>query len=310
MKKILLSLSLLLAILITSCTQQLQWIPFNWEGAQLGDKYFDKSAIFIPVSIDGIPHEFSMQLDLGAVRTNFYGKSLNAYLEAYPDFKQKIDSTKAFYIEGEKCVMFGDVNLNLGSVALNGVDIGYFKGFGEEIPKDSINTASKKHIGTIASDIFEGKILIIDYKNSRMAVADELSEEYKNITYQKYGHVSYGPISIPLQLDGKEQYLMFDTGSSLFSLITSEKNALTIASPEIVETLTVSSWGEDVTAYGLQTNKPIHFGEKELNSSIVYYMDDMEDFFESVGIWGITGNAYFLDNIVVIDYKNGLFGIK
>lgn len=26
--------------------------------------------------------------------------------------------------------------------------------------------------------------------------------------------------------------------------------------------------------------------------------------------WGMTGNAYFLNNVVILDYKNKRFGVK
>jgi hypothetical protein len=37
----------------------------------------------------------------------------------------------------------------------------------------------------------------------------------------------------------------------------------------------------------------------------------MDEFFEeSDALWGLTGNALFLDNIVLIDYINSRFGVK
>ena len=32
--------------------------------------------------------------------------------------------------------------------------------------------------------------------------------------------------------------------------------------------------------------------------------------YHSLHIWGITGNAYFFDHIVILDYTNKLFRIK
>jgi hypothetical protein len=37
---------------------------------------------------------------------------------------------------------------------LTSKNIGIFENFGDEIPKDSVNTKSEKHIGTIAPDLF------------------------------------------------------------------------------------------------------------------------------------------------------------
>jgi hypothetical protein len=51
----------------------------------------------------------------------------------------------------------------------------------DEIPKDSVNTKSEKHIGTIAPDLFQNKILIIDYVNKRICNR-KLPQEYSNAT--------------------------------------------------------------------------------------------------------------------------------
>ena len=56
----------------------------------------------------------------------------------------------------------------------------------------------------------------------------------------------------------------------------------------------------------------VKFGNNTLPSSNVYYIKNpmIADFFKEQNIWGITGNAYFLNKIVIIDYKNSRFGIK
>ena len=33
-------------------------------------------------------------------------------------------------------------------------------------------------------------------------------------------------------------------------------------------------------------------------------------FIDKENIWGITGNSFFLKNIIIIDYKNKKFGVK
>jgi len=82
--------------------QKLNWIPFEWVSDSISGKYYDKLAINIPVSIDGLPHKFTMQFDLGAVTTVIYGNSIAKYLDKYSGFNNKIDSTKSFIINGQK----------------------------------------------------------------------------------------------------------------------------------------------------------------------------------------------------------------
>lgn len=309
MKRIFLLSIVLLSI--SSFGQKLDWIPFNWEGAEVSGKYFDKLAMTIPVSVDKLPHKFNLQLDLGATNTVFYGNSINSYLEKYSNLKSKIDTTLTFRIQSQTNYKLKNVELKLGKVNFGKINIGIFKNFGDEIPKDSINTKTEKHIGTIAPDLFQDKILIIDYAKKRICVTEKLPKEYSNATFLPY-KIKEGRIKIPLNIDGKNEDLLFDTGSSLFSLITTEERANKITVDKVIDSLEISSWGEYYMVYGKEGKSNVKFGSKTLNQSIIYYdkQKGNETFYKEEEIWGITGNAYFLNNIVIIDYKKKLFGVK
>jgi hypothetical protein len=289
--------------------QKLAWIPFNWEGDNVSGKFFDKIAITIPVTIDNLPYKFNMQLDLGAVVTVIYGNSIKLYLEKVPELKNKIDPTLKFHIQGKQNNMFKGVDLKLGNISFGKRNIGYFKDYGDNIIE--INTDSEKNIGTIAPDIFQDRILLIDYPNKRICVMDNLPKEYSNASFQPF-KIKDGRIKIPLNINGKQEDLLFDTGSSLFALTTTEKNADKISNTTIVDSLKIPSWGEYTTVYGKKVNSEISFGNKKLENSIVYFdkVNKYDKFFEKENIWGITGNAYFLNNVVIIDYKNKRFGVK
>lgn len=291
--------------------QKLEWIPFNWEGDSVSGKYFDKLAITIPVTIDNIPHKFNMQFDLGAVETHFYGNAIKPYLDSYKELATKFDTASVFWIQGQKNHKFKSVNLNLGKVPFGKRDIGLFENFGDSISIDSINTSSEKHIGTIAPDLFLDKVLIIDYPNKRICVTDNIPKEFSNATFQKY-KIEHGRIKIPLTINGKKEDLMFDTGSSLFALITTKANATNLSSHKVSDSLKISSWGVFYTLYGKMTSKKIQYGTTALKPVRVYYDEHNRNdkFYEQEKIWGITGNAYFLNNVVIIDYKRQQFGVK
>lgn len=292
-------------------SQKLNWIPFEWVGDSVSGKYFDKLAINIPVSIDGLPHKFNMQFDLGAVTTVIYGNSIAKYLDKYSGFNNKIDSTKSFIINGQKNPMFKNVGLSLGNVSFGERNIGFFKDYGEPIPTDSIYTSTEKHIGTIAPDLFKDKYLIIDYLSKRICVTKNLPRKLAKVDFQSCS-ITSGRITIPFTINGKVENLMFDSGSSMFSLITSEENANQISVNNIVDSLSANSWGDNLTVYGQKINADVKFGNITLAPSNVYYIKNqmIADFFKQQNIWGITGNAYFLNKIVIIDYKNSRFGIK
>lgn len=301
---------LLFVSTITANAQDLKWIPFKWTGDSISGKYFDKSSIVIPVKIENIPADFNMQFDLGAVKTVIYGNSIEPYLDFYPELKNKIDTSKKFLIQGENNPMFTNMSLQMGTTSFKGIEIGYFKNFGVKINKDSILSKTEKHIGTIGPDLFQNKILIIDYPHKRIGVCEELPKQYKSATFQPFKSDDGRP-KIPLVINGKTEYLMFDTGSSIFTMTTTKKDALQVASPKVVDSLSVFSWGKKLTYYGVTINKPIKFGNKVLNGSLVYYdeQETFQDFYKFVNIWGLTGNVFFLKNTVIIDYKNKLFGV-
>lgn len=311
MKVYKLGLSLIILLFIcVGCSQKqsIEWIPFSWVGDTISGKYIEKAYLHIPVKIDDLPHDFTMQFDLGTYGTQFYGNALTPYLDKYPSLANKLGAA-----QGVEDIIFRNVNLQMGTVAFNGVDVWYRKNFGEEIPGDSIHSKTPKHIGTIAPDIFRDKILVIDYKSCRLAVSDSLPAEYKDLQAEVF-EIDEGIIKLLFRINGEECQLMFDTGASPFLLATSEERALEISNSIITDSLSGPLWwGNEITFYGLEVNKPVEFGGQVLKNGRVYYDKEglwEDEVFKPLNVWGLTGNAYFLDNVVIIDYKNKLFRIK
>ena len=115
-----------------------------------------------------------------------------------------------------------------------------------------------------------------------------------------------------MTISGKDEDIMFDTGSSLFALITTAQKANEISTKPIVDSLKISTWGDVHMVYAQAIKSKVLFGQKQLNKANVYFDNKKsnEDFYKEEKIWGITGNAYFLNNVVIIDYKNKRFGVK
>jgi hypothetical protein len=222
----------------------------------------------------------------------------------------KLDKTKTFWIQGKQYPMFGNVNLQLGNVLFKDIDVGLFENFGTKPFFNKIKSETEVHIGTIAPDLFQNKILIIDYQTNRLMVTEILPTEFQNASFEDL-EITNGRIKIPFLINGKVEKLMFDTGSSIFSLVTTKQNATEIGGNEIVDKLKVSSWGKQITFYGLETISPIMFGNKNFEKSVVYYNEEesSDNLYKSENIWGITGNAYFFNNVIIIDYKNNRFGV-
>ena len=307
---------LLLSVSITSCSQKssqnVEWIPFTWESDSISGKYFEKLAMYIPIKIDELPYKFNMQFDLGAGTTMFYGNTLKPFLYEYSSLNNKLDTINKIWLRGiENNPVLRNLNLRLGEVILKNIDVGLNINYGTEYILDSINSETGINIGTIGADWVQNKVLIIDYQSNRLLISDSLPTEYQNASFENF-IIDHGLIKIPFRINGKIEHLMFDTGSSIFTLTTTKQNALAIGGAEIADSLTVTSWGEYVTFYGLETVVPIMIGNKTIKSSIVYYTEDTswDEFYQRENMWGLTGNAYFFNDVVIIDYKNNRFGVK
>lgn len=98
--------------------------------------------------------------------------------------------------------MYKNVNLQIGTVEFSNANIGFMQNFGNEIPKDSLHSNTPKHIGTIASDMVQDKVLIINYKSNKLAITDFLPAEYENLPAEEF-ESEYGVIKLPLRINGK-----------------------------------------------------------------------------------------------------------
>jgi hypothetical protein len=296
-------LFLFLPLSLSGYSQQLEWIPFKWVKSNLSGKVYDKAAIFVPVSIDDLPDEFVMQFDTGADVTRLSGNTIEPYLKNNKLLREKLDTATSW---------FNNIHLHLGAVDFNRRDVLYMKNYGYVPQKLFTRKKQTVRVGSIGTDLFRDKALIIDYPNTRMAVSDSLPVEYKDLPYERIKLDSQNRAIIPFRINGKEEWLLFDTGASLQQLSTIKERALAISDSIVVDSLKGNSWGNRITLLKLKVNKPIEFAGKVLENSIVDYEKDhyFDSFYVMYDIWGTTGNAYFWNNIVIIDYKNKTFRVK
>lgn len=293
---------------------QISWINFDWVGDSLSNRYFDKLAITIPFSLEGVPHKFNSQFDLGATSTMVYGNSINPYINAYPDLFKKLDTVnRTSLLQGKKVGAFKNINFKLDTVLFKSKRVLYFDEFGDVLTKDSIHTKTVKHIGTIGASLFQDKYLIIDFPNHRIAVLDSLTQPYKEKTTFVAAKLDKGRIKVPVSINGSTHYFMFDTGSSIFPLSVAKKDIQQISNTHIAtDTLNVSSWGEYYDIHGYPINSIVSVGDIQLetqNLNVYDSKEDFEQFYIEEEIMGIMGNTFFLDKEIIIDFKNKRFGI-
>ncbi|WP_426062319.1 hypothetical protein, partial [Hymenobacter sp. B1770] len=102
------------------------------------------------------------------------------------------------------------------------------------------------------------------------------------------------------------------TGASLFPLSTDSATWQTLVRPGTrVDTLNVSSWGEQVAFYGAPMQHPAYLGNVRLPPSKAWFTRSQRhlDFNKSERVAALTGNAFFLENVVVLDFVNARFGV-
>ena len=64
----------------------LSWVKFTWKNGILGGKYFERTSMFVPLRIEGLPYDFLFQFDLGSNLTILEGNPLKTILAKHPEF--------------------------------------------------------------------------------------------------------------------------------------------------------------------------------------------------------------------------------
>ena len=116
-----------------------------------------------------------------------------------------------------------------------------------------------------------------------------------------------GKIILPLIIKEKKLNVTFDTGSSLFPLITHKSKSYLFPKGPIVDTLTITSWGKkhDLTVHNMK-------------NSFTLAGQDFKDVTLYVNYSGLgidmntdcmTGNALFFYKTILIDFEKKLFGV-
>lgn len=269
-------LLVLLGLTTLQPTTAEEWIDFEWATETLGDKVYDKAAILIRVN----GNKF-LQLDTGSTRSYVYAPAYNFLGQKKLSFKL-----------GEKRSILHEFKVH------------------ETAESDEEN------IGTLGADYFKDSVLAIDFPKKRFVKADDIDnfpEWDKKITWMAANITNYLHITTKIKVGDIEfEPVLFDTGSSIFTLILSKKQWKTIVteqdslSPPLK--IEVPSWGNIVYAYGAKSIAPICIGAI-CSSSDVYYIDDFSQALEEQGLVGLMGNAILRENhTLILDYKNKRIG--
>jgi hypothetical protein len=287
----------------------LPWIHFKWFGSEIKGIYMDRHALCIPVKIDALPDSFYFQFDMGSTYTMLYENSLQPYLDKYPQLNSKLVKRRSPLIFWDHAKDFTNLKLTLGTVPFTGRYTYIKHAYGRVLNNDSIATPSQKTIGTIGVDLLQHHVLIIDYPNCRICIMDTLPPLY-HPTFTPFYLSRQGKVVLQMKYHNQIFNVIFDTGSSMFSLLTTGERFYQFSVEDNNDTIPIVSWGEVHNVIGRPmpgtmslNNIPFSnvevYGDYRLNDELL--KEEWSD--------AITGNALFWDKVVVIDFRNKLFGV-
>ena len=108
--------------------------------------------------------------------------------------------------------------------------------------------------------------------------------------------------------------LYFDTGSSMYELLTDKKTSQSLAAPqsELIQSK-VRSWDKILIANSLASNERIEIAGVQIKLRYSTYMEGVSNAqveqMMKMGIGGMTGNKLFLNYKLILDTKNKQFGL-
>ncbi len=277
-------------------------IKFYWQGDTINSKWEQHTSILLPVTLKNCPKQFFMQFDLGAPSSLFYKNKLVEIQAKYPKaiaLNEKDDTLTNFSFKIYK------MPLKARQIAVKQFD------------NSTINWAEKNSIeiiGTIGVDLIDGKIAIIDYPNQLLTISPEISEKIKSELPLTDFIYAQRRILLPAKVKGKPTVLYFDTGSSMYELLTDRKTAQSLAvAGGAIEQSKVKSWDKYLVVNTLVTNDSIEIGNNTIAIRKAAFIDGVNNSqveqMMKMGIGGMTGNKLFLDYKMVLDTKNKKFGL-
>lgn len=277
-------------------------IPFRWQGDSINGTWEKNAAILIAVKIPKCPRTFYMQFDLGAPNSILYKNKIDAIKAKYPT------AIPGYEVDG-KIVGF---SFKAGNKDILAKEIAV-AAFDSEEP-NHMNNAAIEIIGTIGADLIDGKVAVIDYPRCKLTLSEIIPQKWtQHIKLTDFTYTNRR-ILLPAKIKGKETTLYFDTGSSMFELITDKETCHQLNTPGTKPTqYKIESWGKFLTANTFVSNQSIDFGNITITLKSVTYIEGVEnsqiELMRKIGIGGMTGNKLFLQYVLILDTRSRKFGL-
>jgi len=286
---------------------EITWIRFYWVSDNFGNKHYEKTAMFIPAKIEGLPLTFSFQFDLGSDLTMIYENKVSSIFKRHPEFSNRITKFKSPLQFWNSQKAFKNSTLDFGDIKATSENCFVKRNYGQELSLNNLTDSTPIQIGTIGADLFQGKVLIIDYPNGRFTICDTLPSSFY-VSFTKIDLDKGGRVILPLTLKGKGYKVLFDNGSSLFPLLVTDDKINNFSTSSGTDTIAISSWGITHNVIARPLKDSFELGGQSFANISVYA--DYRKEARTNNFDALAGNALFWGKTVIIDFKNKRFGVK
>ncbi|MDU0369980.1 hypothetical protein ACFPAF_06225 [Hymenobacter endophyticus] len=275
---------------------------FVWQGDSMVTPARPHAVLLVPVQLAGCRRTCYLQFDTGAPYTVFYANPLAALRAAYPATQNALlpqhDTLRA--------VRFG-----LGNAQVSVAKAPVLRYGATTLPTDS---TAPFVIGSLGADVLVNQALVIDFPRQRFSLYSQLPDSLTQRA--QFTKLSFDNRRVLVQatVENDQQNYLFDSGSSAFSLLTSQAKWEKLATPAATPTVSgVNSWGKTLNAHTVASAAALHIGTQALPLHSVTYIDNVSFWQRALmqvsGMGGMLGNEAFTQHTVLLDAQGGRFGI-
>jgi hypothetical protein len=277
-------------------------INFYWQGDSINGIWEAHTAMLIPVKLKNCPKQFFMQFDLGSPYSLFYKNKLRSIKLKYPKAVPLNDTAGSlvnFSFKADKT-----------AVAATAIKVKQF----DSTAVNWVNKNSMEIIGTLGVDFIDGRVIVIDYPNKKILLSTDTAVTLlPKVLLSDFIYVNKS-ILLPAKVQDKNTLLYFDTGSSMFELLTDKKTCEAMALPgsKVIQR-NIKSWDKYVTANSIASNSTIEINSIKIPIHFTTYIEGVNNNqaaqMMKMGIGGMTGNKIFLHSKLLLDTKNKKMGL-
>ncbi|GAA4029721.1 hypothetical protein GCM10022409_12470 [Hymenobacter glaciei] len=225
-------------------------LPATTSFSSGANKELPHAVLLVPIGVPGCSRTCYLQFDTGAPYTLLNSNSLAVLRAEFP-------ATNIMLVAQGDSVRNFRFAVGRAQMQVHRIWVRHY----DTPTKLPANPEDPFIIGTLGTDVMDGRVLTLDYARQRLA----LSSTAPNSLLRRAAFVPMSfkerRILLSVGLQGQPKELMFDSGSSAFALMTSQNNWKEMAIPAAaVQKTPVNSWGKTLTAYTVPTAVAMQFG--------------------------------------------------